>query len=79
MRACVCVCVCVCVCMCVCAYVYVCINKTNQNIVIFATCTTQYRVLTKFQKFINWKFKKILFIHDANSYLFEILLHFLVH
>ena len=35
----------VCVCVCVRAYVYVCINVTNQNSVIVATCKTQYRVL----------------------------------
>ena len=39
------------------AYVYVCITVTTQNNVIIVTCTTQYRVLTKFQKFINRQFK----------------------
>ena len=66
-------------CVSVCAYVYVCINVANQNNAIIVTYTTQYRVLTKFQKFANWKFKKIVTIHDPNFYLFEIVLHFLVH
>ena len=52
-RVCVCVHVRVRVRVCVCAYIYACINVTNQNNVTIATCTTQYRVLTKFQKFIN--------------------------
>ena len=70
-RACVCACVCgcgcgcVCVCGCVGGWVWVCvcvrvcahIYVTNQNSVITTTCTTQYRVLAKFQKFINWKNK----------------------
>ena len=42
--------------VCVRVYVYVCINVTNQNNVIIPTCSTQYRVLSKFQKFVNWKF-----------------------
>ena len=53
-----CVSVCVCVCTRARIYVYVCMNVTNENNVIIATCTTQYRVLTKLQKFINWTFKK---------------------
>ena len=57
--------VCVCVRACVCVYVYVFITLIVTWIVIIqkviiSTCTTQYPVLTKFQKFINWKYKSFL-------------------
>ena len=39
------------------------INVTDQSNAAIATCTTQYRVLTKFQEFISWKFKKSLSRH----------------
>ena len=64
LNQCECVCVCLCVCACACAYVYVCkCDKSKQCSSCHMQNTTSritLRNVMKFQKFINWKLKKII-------------------
>ena len=64
---------CLCVCVCVCAYVFVCINVTSQNNLIVATWKNTklritFRNVKKFQKFINWKLKKMYHLYKIQNF-----------